>query len=204
MHDPRTTLLQHNSGSWQGCFIRLSADGREDERFSTSLSVKAVEGVIQTKLTYLNSGQQRSMNFRELPYTMQISASGGWSLGPGSITPFNWVGEICVVRAEERRRIVVRHGASGLEQVVYVIETKGSKPPEPPRSPMRCQMESQGSWSLWRPEPDVELLLDTRQRTTGDSTVCGLRWTGINGEAQQMVRRYDASGMLQPLSEAWA
>lgn len=204
MHDPRATLLQHNSGSWQGCFIRLSADGREDERFSTSLSVKAVEGVIQTKLTYLDSGQQRSMNFRELPTTMQISASGGWSLGPGSITPFNWVGEICVVRAEERRRIVVRHGASGLEQVVYVIETKGSKPPEPPRSSIRCQMESQGSWSLWRPEPDVELLLDTRQRTTGDSTVCGLRWTGINGEAQQMVRRYDASGMLQPLSEAWA
>ena len=204
MHDPRAALLQHNSGSWQGCFIRLSADGREDDRFSTSLSVKDVEGVIQTKLTYLDSGQQRSMNFRELPCTMQISASGGWSLGPGSITPFNWVGEICVVRGEERRRMVVRHGASGLDQVVYVIETKGSTPPEPPRTPLQCQMQSQGGWSLWRPEPDVELLLDARQRTTGDSTVCGLRWTGIHGEAQQMVRRYDANGMLQPLSEAWA
>ena len=46
---------------------------------------------------------------------------------PGSIHR-STAGEICVVRGG-RRRIVVRHGASGLEQVVYVIETKGSKPP---------------------------------------------------------------------------
>lgn len=202
MHDPRAALLQHNSGSWQGCFIRLRADGSEDDRFSTTLSVQDVEGVIQTRLTYLDSGQQRSMNFRELPHTMQVCPSGGWSLGPGSITPFHWVGEICVVRGEERRRIVVRHGACGLDQVVYVIETKGSKPPEPPRPPLQCQIESQGDWSLWRPEPNVELLLDTRQRSTGDSTVCGLRWVGIEGEERQMVRRYDTNGMLQPLSES--
>ena len=202
-HDPRAALLQHNSGRWQGCFIRLRADGSENDRFNTTLSVEDVDGVIQTKLTYLNSGQQRSMNFLELPYTMQVSPAGGWTLGPSSITPFNWVGEMCVVRGEERRRIVVRHGASGLDQVVYVIEAKGSTPPEPPRIPVQCQMEKQGDWSVWRPEPDVELLLDTRQRSTGDTTVCGLRWISIEGDRRQIVRRYDANGMLQPLSESW-
>ena len=156
-------------------------DGKEDERFNTTLSVKEVEGVIQTRLTYLSNGQQRSMNFLELPFTMQVSRSGGWSLGPGSITPFNWVGEMCVVRRDERRRIIVRHGASGLDQVVYVIETKGSKPPQPPRIPLQCQMERQGDWSVWRPEPDVELLLDTRQRSTGDATVCGLAGSESTG-----------------------
>ena len=44
MHDPRAALLQFNSGSWQGCFIRLHADGKEDERFNTSLSVNEVQG----------------------------------------------------------------------------------------------------------------------------------------------------------------
>lgn len=203
MHDPGAALLQHNSGSWQGCFIRLHADGKEVDRFNTTLSVEEVEGMIQTKLTYLNSGQQRSMNFLELPHTMQVSASGGWSLGPGSITPFNWVGELCVVRGEERRRIVVRHGASGLDQVVYVIEAKGSTLLSPPRDTVQCQMEKQGDWSLWRPEPDVELLLDTRQRSTGDATVCGLRWSGIEGEQRQIVRRYDTNGLLQPLTDTW-
>ena len=203
MDDFRAALLRYNSGSWQGCFIRLRSDGREDERFNTTLSVKEVEGVIQTRLTYLSNGQQRSMNFLELPFTMQVSRSGGWSLGPGSITPFHWVGEMCVVRRDERRRIIVRHGASGLDQVVYVIETKGSKPPQPPRIPIQCQMERQGDWSLWRPEPDVELLLDSRQRSTGDITVCGLRWIGIDGDQRLMVRRYDANGLLQPLSESW-
>ena len=203
MDDHRADLLRYNIGSWQGCFIRLRSDGREDERFNTTLSVKEVEGVIQTRLTYLSNGQQRSMNFLELPFTMQVSRSGGWSLGPGSITPFNWVGEMCVVRRDERRRIIVRHGASGLDQVVYVIETKGSKPPQPPRIPIQCQMERQGDWSLWRPEPDVELLLDSRQRSTGDVTVCGLRWIGIDGDQRLIVRRYDANGLLQPLSESW-
>ena len=60
-HDPRAALLQHNSGRWQGCFIRLRADGSENDRFNTTLSVEDVDGVIQTKLTYLNSGQQLSL-----------------------------------------------------------------------------------------------------------------------------------------------
>ena len=80
-HDPRAALLQHNSGSWQGCFIRLRADGSENDRFNTTLSVEDVDGVIQTKLTYLNSGQQRSMNFLELPYTHASEPSRGMDTG---------------------------------------------------------------------------------------------------------------------------
>jgi len=110
---------------------------------------------------------------------------------------------MCVVRAEERRRIVVRHGSSGLDQVVYVIEAKGSTPLSAPRNSVQCQMEKQGDWCIWRPEPDVELLLDTRQRSTGDPTVCGLRWTGKDGDQRQIVRRYDRTGLLQPLTESW-
>ncbi len=203
MHDPRSALLQHNCGHWQGLFIRMGADGLEDTRFSTTLDVSEQSGLIQTSLTYLESGQQRSMNFRELPHTMQVSATGGWSLGPGSITPFGWVGEMCVVSGTQRRRIVVRHGPSGLDQVVYVIETMGIHPPSPPQAPVQCQIEDLGTWRIWRPEPDVELLLDARHRVSGEATLCGMRWVEPNGDQQQIVRRYDSNGMLLTLTSSW-
>ncbi len=203
MHDPRAALLQHNIGQWAGCFIRFNGDGLEQERFPTSLSVKDSDGLIQACLTYQHTGQQRSMSFQTLPASMQVSPDGGWSLGPTSITPWSWVAELCVVHQRERRRIVVRHGVSGLEQVVYVVETEGSRTPEAPVQRLRCRTRSAAELVIWEPEDGVELLLDQRDRQTGDATACGLRWTLPGGIVRQMVRRYDTQGGLLPLSPAW-
>ena len=203
MHDPRAALLQHNIGQWAGCFIRFNGDGLEQERFPTSLSVKDSDGLIQACLTYQHTGQQRSMSFQTLPASMQVSPDGGWSLGPTSITPWSWVAELCVVHQRERRRIVVRHGVSGLEQVVYVVETQATSPAVAPLAPIQCRARSAAELVIWEPEQGVELLLDQRDRQSGDATACGLRWTLAGGIVRQMVRRYDTQGGLLPLSPAW-
>ena len=201
MHDPRAALLQHNRGNWQGCFIRLGGSGREEDRFPTSLQVQEREGVIENCLTYLATGQQRTMNFENVPFTMQVSSSGGWSLGPSAITPLAWVGELSVVHGDERRRVVARHGFHGLDQVVYIVETKAEREPITPPPPLQCSTRESGPWVIWQPEPNVELLLDARDRQMGDATACGLRWTNSNGQVHQIVRRYDANGYLENLSE---
>lgn len=203
MHDPRAALLQHNIGQWAGCFIRLNGDGLEQERFPTSLSVKDSDGLIQTCLTYGHTGQQRSMSFQSLPPSMQVCPDGGWSLGPTSITPWSWVAELCVVHQRERRRIVVRHGVSGLEQVVYVVEMQATSPAEAPLAPIQCRARSAAELVIWEPEQGVELLLDRRDRQIGDASACGLRWSLADGTVRQMVRRYDSDGSLRPLSQTW-
>ena len=78
MHDPRTALLMHNKGLWQGCFMRLNGNGIEDDRVFTSLDVQERDGLIESCLTYKRTGQQRSMNFETVPFTMQVNPSGGW------------------------------------------------------------------------------------------------------------------------------
>ena len=203
MHDQRAALLQHNIGRWAGCFIRLNGDGYEQARFPTSLSVKECDGLIQACLSYEHTGQQRSMTFQTLPPAMQVSSQGGWSLGPSSITPRSWVAELCVVHQQERKRIVARHGVSGLEQVVYVVEIEGTRKPEAPMEPLQCRRQSEAGLMIWEPEEGVELLLDPRDRQAGDATACGLRWTLPDGTVRQMVRRYGANGGLLPLSQAW-
>lgn len=200
MHDTRSTLLRHNSGNWQGIFIRLGSNGREEDRFPTSLQVQERDGVIENCLTYLSTGKQRSMNFENVPFTMQVNSSGGWSLGPSAITPLAWVGELSVVHGEERRRVVARHGFHGLDQVVYIVETKGGNQPSASSEPLQCKTRAHGNWVIWEPEPNVELMLDARDRQMGDATVCGLRWTNINGQSHQIVRRYDVNGYLKPLA----
>ena len=202
MHDPRAALLQHNSGHWKGCFIRLGSSGNEDDRFPTSLKVQERDGVIENRLTYLSSGEQRSMNFETVPFTMQVNSSGGWSLGPSAITPLAWVGELSVVHGEERRRVVARHGFHGLDQVVYIVETRQDSEPAAPAQPLQCTTRTSGNWVIWQPEPNVELLLDARDRQMGDATACGLRWITSQGQTHQIVRRYDANGYLEPLSDA--
>ena len=201
MHDPRTALLQHNRGHWQGCFIRLGASGREEDRFPTSLQVQERDGVIENNLTYRATGERRSMTFENVPFTMQVSSSGGWSLGPSAITPLAWVGELSVVHGDERRRIVARHGFHGLDQVVYIVETRAGGEPCAPAKPLQCTSRVSGNWVIWEPEPNVELLLDARDRHMGDNTVCGLRWITPEGQSRQIVRRYDSNGYLQPLPE---
>lgn len=203
MHDSRSALLMHNSGQWHGCFIRLNHEGVEQERFPTSLLVQESNGLIQTRLTYCNSGQERSMNFASVPHTMQVSADGCWSLGPGSITPFSWVAEVCVVKAQQRRRIVVRHGTSGIDQVVYVKETLAGPATAEPDQLLHCGVEHQGDFTIWQPEPGVQLLLDARDRQTGDATACGMRWLQADGSTAQIVRRYDSRGQVLPLDSTW-
>ena len=56
---------------------------------------------------------------------------------------------------------------------------------------------------IWQPEAGVELLLDARDRQTGDATACGLRWSLADGIVRQMVRRYVGNGSLLSLSPVW-
>ena len=203
MNDPRTALLLHNQGLWQGCFIRLNSSGIEEDRFLTSLEVLERDGVIESCLTYKRTGQQRLMNFETVPFTMQVNSTGGWSLGPSSVTPFGWVGELSVVSGIERRRIVARYGHHGVDQVVYIVETKNGSEPSPPSQPIQCETTPCGDWVVWQPEPGVEVLLDARDRQMSDFTICGLRWLDSNGEHQQIVRRYDTTGHLESLSDMW-
>ncbi len=203
MNDLRNTLILHNSGVWQGCFVRLDHTGQEQERFSTSLDVKEADGIIQTCLTYKESGRQQSMNFTSLPPSMQVTQTGHWSTGPSSITPWNWVAELCVGNQQQRRRIIVRHGVSGLDRVIYVVEAKHGIVQQNPPQPLQCQSTSFGSLLIWTPEPGVELFLDPRDRQQGDITGCGIRWCDHNGTTHQILRQYNTAGALCPLSDSW-
>ena len=203
MNDLRNTLLLHNSGHWQGFFVRLDHTGKEQERFTTSLEVMEKEGVIQTSLTYKESGRQQSMNFESLPPTMQVTQTGDWSTGPNFITPWNWVAELCVVNQQQRRRMIVRHGVSGLDRVIYVVEAKQGIDQTIPLQPLHCQSTSFGSFLIWKPEPGVELFIDPRDRQQGDITGCGIRWCDDNGITHKILRQYNAAGALNPLADDW-
>ena len=203
MNDLRNTLLLHNSGHWQGCFVRLDHTAKEQERFSTSLEVMEKEGIIQTCLTYKESGRQQSINFGSLPPTMQIKQTGDWSTGPNFITPWNWVAELCVVNQHQRRRMIVRHGVSGLDRVIYVVEAKQGTEQASPLQPLHCQSASFGSLLIWQPEQGVELFIDPRDRQQGDITGCGIRWCDHHGITHQILRQYNAEGALSPLADNW-
>jgi hypothetical protein len=203
MNDLRNTLLLHNSGHWQGCFVRLDHTGKEQERFTTSLEVMEKEGVIQTCLTYKESGRQQSMNFESLPPTMQVTQTGDWSTGPNFITPWNWVAELCVVNQQQRRRMIVRHGVSGLDRVIYVVEAKQGIDQTIPLQQLHCQSTAFGSFLIWKPEPGVELFIDPRDRQQGDITGCGIRWCDDNGITHKILRQYNAAGALNPLADDW-
>ena len=203
MNDLRNTLLLHNGGHWQGCFVRLDHTGKEQERFTTSLEVMEKEGVIQTCLIYKESGRQQSMNFESLPPTMQVTQTGDWSTGPNFITPWNWVAELCVVNQQQRRRMIVRHGVSGLDRVIYVVEAKQGIDQTIPLQPLHCQSTSFGSFLIWKPEPGVELFIDPRDRQQGDITGCGIRWCDDNGITHKILRQYNAAGALNPLADDW-
>ena len=203
MNDLRSTLLIHNSGIWQGCFVRLNHTGKEQERFFTSLDVRETDGVIQTCLTYKGNGRQQSMNFASLPPSMQVTQTGHWSTGPSFITPWNWVAELCVVNQQQRRRMIVRHDVSGLDRVIYVVETKQGAVQQNTPQPLQCQSKSFGSLLIWSPEPGVELFLDPRNRQQGDITGCGIRWCDHKGITHQILRQYNTAGALCPLSDHW-
>jgi hypothetical protein len=161
------------------------------------------EGVIQTCLTYKESGRQQSMNFGSLPPTMQVTQTGDWSTGPNFITPWNWVAELCVVNQQQRRRMIVRHGVSGLDRVIYVVEAKQGIDQTIPLQQLHCQSTAFGSFLIWKPEPGVELFIDPRDRQQGDITGCGIRWCDDNGITHKILRQYNAAGALNPLADDW-
>mgnify|MGYP003326391947 CR=1 FL=1 len=167
------------------------------------LEINSTEKTIEACLTHTHTGDQRLMTFNELPSTMQINSVGCWSLGPELITPWNWVAELCVVAERQRRRIIVRHSSDGIEQVVYVREARDQHVSTVETQPLNCIIRPCGGYSIWQPEPDVELLLDSRDRQMGDATCCGLRWFGSHGGSTSMVRRYGSDGTLHPISDAW-
>jgi hypothetical protein len=68
---------------------------------------------------------------------------------------------------------------------------------------LHCPSHPINAFTVWAPEPGVELLLDSRVRQSGDATACGLRWSSPDGSNHQIMRRYDSQGQMQPLSEAW-
>ena len=87
--------------------------------------------------------------------------------------------------------------------MVYVVESADQYNPAFSTDPIQCPRRREGNLMIWQPEAGVELLLDARDRQTGDATACGLRWSLADGSVRQMVRRYDGNGSLLSLSPEW-
>ena len=192
----RERLMGPNGGRWDGTFIRCGADGQEQERFPTSLQVTDTGGAIEAALTYCHTGQVRSMRFQEPPPEMQIAPSGHWSLGPDRIGPWPWFAELCLVHGDRRRRVVLRHGSADLETFVLVVEARPGVVDPAPEPLLAVQLLGPGHWCV---QPGLELAT-VMGRQLGDPVACLLRWRPEPGIALELVRRYGASGLLEPLT----
>ena len=200
-HLRRTTLLRHNSGVWQGTFIRLDGNGQEVERFASHLVVADREGTIHADLTNRSTNAVRSMQFVEPPAEMQISPEGHWSLGPDRIGPWPWVCELCLVWGDQRRRIVVRHHATGLESLVLVCEGRPGAEPLPPAPPLQLIPSSEGNqqqrWQL-EDQPAV-WAITMASRPSGQPEGVSLHWQPVPGITLALQRRYSEHGLLLSL-----
>lgn len=200
---PRHTLLNHNSGIWQGQFIRLDGSGRELERFASHLEVADRNGVIHADLTNCSSGNVRSMQFSEPPAEMQINPDGHWSLGPDRIGPWPWVCELCLVWGDQRRRIVVRHHSTGLESLVLVTEGRPGAVPEPPAAPLVLIPSGDGPhrqrWTL--EQAPLVWTTTMAHRTAGQPEAVSLHWQPEPGIELMLQRRYSEHGLLLPTEE---
>ncbi|MCP9821463.1 DUF3598 family protein [Cyanobium sp. L1E-Cus] len=196
----RETLLSHNSGDWQGCFIRCDGRGLEQERFKSQLSVQDQGGKVVAALTNVCSGQVRSMNFAEPPAEMQISPQGHWSLGPDRIGAWPWVSELCLVWGERRRRAVIRHGSERLESLVVVSEAKpGMEEPLPPAPLQALASPAPASAGLiWSLPAALGVTLQTAdRRQSGVPEEVALCWQPEPGIHLEIRRRYSAYGALE-------
>lgn len=200
-HLRRATLLRHNSGVWQGTFIRLDGSGQEVERFASHLEVADREGTIHADLTNRSTSTVRSMQFVEPPADMQISTEGHWSLGPDRIGPWPWVCELCLVWGDQRRRIVVRHHTSGLESLVLICEGRPGAEPLPPAPPLQLIPRGEGSeqqrWQL-EDQPAV-WAITMASRPSGQPEWVGLHWQPEPGITLALQRGYSEHGLLVPL-----
>jgi len=197
---PRSTLLTHNAGVWEGTFVRLEGqpggEAVEAERFASRLLVEDRDGMVEASLTNLSSGNVRSMRFAEPPAEMQITAAGHWSLGPDRIGAWPWVCELCLVAGERRRRAVVRLEGERLISLVLVIEARPGRSDPPPIAPLRLPAIRQADGWLWRPSPDLEV------RTAAGWVE--LTWQSPPGHSCRLRRAYGEHGLLQPLEQAAA
>ena len=198
----RETLLHFNAGVWEGTFLRLDGNGRELERFGSLLNVSDRAGTIHADLTNRSTGVVRSMQFDAPPAEMQISPDGHWSLGPDRIGAWSWVCELCLVWGHRRRRIVVRHHSTGLESLVLVCEGRQGSPDEAPEAPLqltpRLLSPQRSLWSLTSPL-DVEIGT-LNSRGGGEPESVSLQWQPEPGRCLRLERRYDAYGLLEPLT----
>ena len=207
----RATLLSHNAGLWEGCFIRLDRTGAELERFESHLSVSDQNGTIKAALTNRVSGQVRSMEFADPPAEMQISQNGHWSLGPDRIGPWPWVCELCLVWGEQRRRAVIRHHSDGLESLVVVIEGRPqlSKQQLPiPPSPLTLRggpmIQSENRYCHGSPALGLEIFSMAKRGASAGSCPSSqaerveLHWQPATGIKLVVARCYSANGLLEP------
>lgn len=195
----RQTLLAHNSGIWQGCFIRLDAHGQELERFVSHLAVTEQDGLIKAALTNQTSGLVRSMDFEEPPTEMQISPAGHWSLGPDRIGAWPWVSELCLVWGQQRRRIVVRCGAETLESIVLVVEGRPGETLPIANAPLLLTPERRDNELVFQAnQPGLETLAirTPATRQFGQAQQVSISWQPEAGVALELVRSYAASGLL--------
>lgn len=194
----RTTLLSHNAGLWEGCFVRLEGqpDGQalEVERFASRLLVEDRAGTVDASLTNLDSGSVRSMRFAEPPAEMQITTEGHWSLGPDRIGAWPWVSELCLTAGDRRRRAVLRLEGERLISLVVVTEARPglSDPPSP--APWRLPAIRQAQGWLWRPAPDLEV--------KAASGWVELDWQPEAARRCRLRRAYSEFGLLLPVEQA--
>lgn len=200
----RTTLLAHNAGIWEGCFVRFDRTGLEVERFDSRLQVEDRDGTVVAALTNISSGQVRSMDFQEPPAEMQISLEGHWSLGPDRIGPWPWVSELCLVWGNRRRRAVIRHGSTALESLVLVAEARPDHREEPlAAAPLQARAAETGSggnghgliWTL--PACLAVTVYTVAQRQQGMAEEVALRWQPEAGVTLEIRRRYGPHGLLE-------
>jgi hypothetical protein len=195
--DRRAALLDRNAGLWEGTFIRLDGEGRELERFPTSLAVSEEAGTISAALTYRHTGRVATMRFAEPPAEMAIDPAGHWSLGPDRTGPWPCLTELCLVAGERRRRVVVRHGAERLEAVVLVCEGRPGGSEHGPAAPLQARIQAlPGSPGrvLWQLEPGVEL--DTvAVRGADTALISELRWRPEGRDWLTIRRGYGANGL---------
>ncbi len=212
----RSTLLAFNAGLWEGSFIRLDGRGHEIERFESHLEVSEaapgdgsdpLQGEITAALTNRSSGQVRTMRFLEPPAEMQIDPlDGHWSLGPDRIGPWPWVSELALVHGDQRRRVVVRHGAEQLESLVVVVEGRPGQKLALPAAPLLLKPlvleplpEGEGIDAVRRWSPEPGLVISTMaERRFGSPQWVGLRWDPQPGVSLAISRHYAASGRLEP------
>ena len=196
--DRRATLLAHNAGLWEGCFVRLEGQeggqALEVERFASRLLVEDRQGTVDASLTNLDSGSVRSMRFAEPPAQMQITAEGHWSLGPDRIGAWPWVCELCLTAGDRRRRAVVRLEGERLISLVVVVEARPGISDAPSAAPLRLPAIRQAQGWLWRPAADLEVR-------------AGAGWVELDWQAQpgrrcRLRRAYSEFGLLLPVQEA--